>query len=96
MPDEVFVLLVIPLAAATAGFTLHYAVKPFVEALIRAIREPAGELPAAGDEITDLRAEVALLQETVQALSAKVEFDRQLAAETGRSTEREHPADTDA
>ncbi len=86
MPDEIFVLLVIPLAAATAGFTLHFAVKPFVEALIKAIRDP-GPLPERDAEVAELRAEVQMLAETVQALNAKVDFDRQLTAETRKATE---------
>ena len=81
MPDEVFVLLVIPIACLSAGLTLHYAVKPFFEALIKVIREPravsAGEAEA---ELADLRADVQFLSQTVEELRTKVEFDRQLAA----------------
>ncbi len=89
MPDEIFVLLLIPLAAATAGLTLHFAVKPFVEALIRAIREPDRLPQEQEEELADLRAEVSLLSATVAELQAKVEFDRQLAARTGGDSEPE-------
>ncbi len=81
MPDEVFVLLVIPIACLSMGLTLHYAVKPFVEALIKVIREPrqiGG--PVSDEEVAELRADVQFLTETVEALRVKVEFDRQLAA----------------
>ena len=80
MPDEIFVLLVIPVASLSLGLTLHYAVKPFFEGILKAIREPRG-LPA-GRDIEELSAEVRLLTETVEVLKAKVDFDRQLGAET--------------
>lgn len=81
MSDEVFVLLMIPIASLSLGLTLHLAVRPFFEALVKVIREPKGVAAAASEvELVDLRADVQLLSETVEALRSKVEFDRQLSS----------------
>ena len=82
MPDEVFVLLLIPVACISLGMTLHYAIKPFFEGILKAMREP--RRVQASHEVDELRAEVQLLAETVETLNAKADFDRRLAAETAR------------
>jgi len=81
MTDELFVLLLIPIASLSAGLTLHYAVKPFFEALIKVMREPRRfNDPATETELAELRSDVQILAETVEVLSSTVDFDRQLAA----------------
>jgi hypothetical protein len=80
-------LVMIPVAGLTLIMTMRFALKPFVEAMARALRESG----VTGG--TDLHVRLEALSEQVRALTGEVEglrqahdFDRKLLA--GKGTDR--------
>lgn len=82
IPIMGILLVMIPVAGLTLALTLRFAVRPMVETLAKALRESHGPHDAK------LAAQVALLQDEVEALSREVgelrsgqDFDRRLLGE---------------
>jgi hypothetical protein len=83
-------LVMIPVAGLTFALTLHLAVKPFVETLVRALRESdKSEGEQIAGQVLLLREELESLTQEVRELRGVHEFDQELIA--GRIAPAPHP-----
>jgi hypothetical protein len=76
----VFAIVIVPVLSVCLGFTVHFAIRPMVEALIDAIRDLAKIAKPEGpsDRVMRLEAEVDELRGELRRLRAETSFDNQL------------------
>ena len=74
-------LVMIPVAGLTLTLTLRFAIKPFVEALAKALRESGRLGGGSNPQIEALSEQVESLMAEVQRLGEAQRFDRELLTE---------------
>ncbi len=74
-------LVMIPVAGLTLTLTLRFAIKPFVEALARALRESGRLGGGSNPQIEALSEQVESLMAEVQRLGEAQRFDKELLTE---------------
>ena len=74
-------LVMIPVAGLTLTLTLRFAIKPFVEALARALRQSGRLGDGSNPQIERLSEQVESLTAEVQRLAEAQRFDQELLTE---------------
>ena len=73
----IFVIVLLPIISACVGFTVHFAIRPMVEALVDALHEIAAiaRPPAGQDQIARLEAQVSALRDELRSLNVGAEVE---------------------
>jgi len=82
IPIMGILLVMIPVAGLTLGLTLRFAVRPFVETIVGAIRDVGETQRAIAAGGTDTMREIDELREQLRRLEEASKFDRTLQAIT--------------
>lgn len=89
IPIMGILLVMIPVAGVTLALTLRYAIKPFVETIVGAIKDVGETQRMVASGGADVHQELEEMREQIRRLEAGSNFDRTLLA-LGENPESSH------